>query len=60
MRHSHAAMLAYMKIMPLEVAQRLGHEDVETTLNIYEHLYPDSQARLAEQINEKYEEVMNK
>lgn len=54
LRHSHAAMLADMKIMPLEVANRLGHENVETTLDIYEHLYPDSQMRLAEEINKRY------
>ena len=54
LRHSHAAMLAHMKIMPLEVANRLGHENVETTLDIYEHLYPDSQMKLAEEINKRY------
>ena len=54
LRHSHAAMLADIKIMPLEVANRLGHENVETTLDIYEHLYPDSQMRLAEEINKRY------
>ena len=56
LRHSHAAMLANMNVMPLEVAERLGHENVETTLNIYEHLYPDSQDRLAAKINELYKE----
>ncbi len=54
LRHSHAAMLAHMKIMPLEVAKRLGHEKVETTLDIYEHLYPDSQTKLAEEINRRF------
>ena len=58
LRHSHAAMLANMNIMPLEVAERLGHENVETTLNIYEHLYPDSQERLAAQIDQKYKEEL--
>ena len=56
LRHSHAAMLANMKIMPLEVANRLGHEKVETTLEIYEHLYPDSQMKLANEINRRYGE----
>ena len=54
LRHSHAAMLANMNIMPLEIANRLGHEKVETTLDIYEHLYPDSQMKLADEINRKY------
>ena len=55
LRHSHAATLAHMQILPLEVANRLGHENVETTLNIYEHLYPDSQAKLAQEIEKRYE-----
>lgn len=58
LRHSHAAMLANMNIMPLEVASRLGHENIETTLNTYEHLYPDSQEKLAAKINLKYEEAL--
>ena len=55
LRHSHAATLAHMQVLPLEVANRLGHENVETTLNIYEHLYPDSQTKLAEEIDKRYE-----
>lgn len=55
LRHSHAATLAHMQVMTLEIANRMGHENVETTLNIYEHLYPDSQKKLAEEIDKKYE-----
>ena len=31
-RHSHASMLVDMGVAPLEIAERLGHEKVETTL----------------------------
>ena len=37
LRHSHASML----IDPLELADRLRHESVKTTLDTYSHLYPD-------------------
>lgn len=42
-RHSHASYLINKGVSPLVVAQRLGHSDVSTTLNIYSHLYPSKQ-----------------
>ena len=33
LRHSHASMLIELGFSPLEIANRLGHEKVETTLN---------------------------
>ena len=44
LRHSHASMLVEMGVAPLEIAERLGHEKVETTLNTYSHLYPSKTA----------------
>ena len=46
LRHSHASMLVDMGVIPLEIAERLGHEKVETTLNTYSHLYPSTQSKL--------------
>ena len=40
LRHSHASMLIEMNAPILLISQRLGHENVETTLQIYSHLYP--------------------
>lgn len=40
-RHSYASMLINLGVSPLEVQERLGHEDIETTLNTYSHLYPN-------------------
>jgi len=37
LRHSHASMLVEMGFSPLEIANRLGHEKIETTLNTYSH-----------------------
>lgn len=55
-RHSHCALLFEMQIPPLEVAERLGHERVETTLNTYAHLYPNKQKHISEKLDKMYEE----
>lgn len=50
LRHSHASMLIEMGFSPLMIADRLGHENVSTTLNRYSHLYPSKQNELAEKL----------
>lgn len=54
LRHSHASLLIEMGFSPKEIAERLGHENIETTLNTYSHLYPDKQERLANRLDEFY------
>ena len=44
-----------MNITPLMVSERLGHEKVETTLDIYSHLYPDTQQKLVMALEEKFD-----
>ena len=56
LRHSHASMLIEPGFSPLEIANRLGHEKVETTLNTYAHLYPNKQTKLAERLDSEYRE----
>ena len=55
LRHSHASLLIDMNVSPLAISERLGHEKVETTLNIYSHLYPDSPLRLVKNLEDIYE-----
>lgn len=55
-RHSHCALLFEMGIPPLEVAERLGHERVETTLQTYAHLYPNKQKGISAKLDQIYEE----
>ncbi len=55
-RHSHCAMLMELGITPLEAAERLGHERVETTLNTYAHLYPNKQRKLSDKLEQIYKE----
>ena len=52
LRHSHASMLIEMGFAPLEIADRLGHESVKTTLDTYSHLYPDKDQELANRLNQ--------
>lgn len=49
-------MLVEMGFSPLEIANRLGHEKIETTLNTYSHLYPDKQEKLADRLDTEYKE----
>lgn len=50
LRHSHASLLIEMGFSPLLISERLGHEDVKTTLQIYSHLYPNKQMEVAERL----------
>ena len=59
LRHSHASMLIELGFSPLEIANRLGHEKVETTLNTYAHLYPNKQTKLAERLDREYNWVQS-
>lgn len=48
LRHSHASHLIELGIAPLSISERLGHEDIKTTLNTYSHLYPNKQSEIVE------------
>jgi len=45
-RHSHASLLLNKGQNILLVAQRLGHSDVNMTLNTYSHLFPNQQRQI--------------
>ena len=47
-RHSHVAYLIYQGVEPLIIKERLGHKDIQMTLNTYGHLYPSQQKKVAE------------
>jgi integrase len=50
LRHSHASLLIEMNFSPLLISERLGHENIETTLGTYSHLYPHKQQEVAEKL----------
>lgn len=50
-RHSHASLLIELGYSPLLISQRLGHENIETTLQIYAHLYPNKEEELVSRLD---------
>ncbi|MCR5521607.1 MAG: site-specific integrase [Lachnospiraceae bacterium] len=54
LRHSHASLLVEMNVTPLLICERLGHEKVETTLNVYSHLYPNKQKQLSGKLEDVF------
>ena len=53
LRHSHASLCVEMGMDILLISERLGHENIETTLKTYSHLYPNKQQMLASELNDK-------
>lgn len=53
LRHSHASLLIKMEYPILLISERLGHEKIQTTLQLYSHLYPDAHGSVAEQLQER-------
>ncbi len=45
-RHSHVSLLINQGFDALVIAERVGHENVSTTLNTYAHLFPNKQMAL--------------
>lgn len=52
LRHSHASHLIHLKFTIEEVAERMGHDRIETTMRTYLHLYPNRDKAIAERLNE--------
>ena len=49
-RHSHASLLIELGFSPVLISERLGHENIETTLETYSHLYPNKQEQVADKL----------
>lgn len=39
--------------------ERLGHKNIETTLNVYAHVYPDKQRKLSDKLDKVYKEGLH-
>lgn len=50
-RHSHVSLLIELGYSPMLIAERLGHDDIKTTLNVYGHLYPNKQLEMSQELN---------
>ncbi|WP_433912300.1 tyrosine-type recombinase/integrase [Staphylococcus sp. LKG3-3] len=58
-RHSHASLLINKGVSLYIVSKHLGHEDIQTTANIYGHLYPNSEKEVADLLETTYENRLN-
>ena len=52
LRHSHASMLIEEGFSALLISERLGHENIETTLQTYSHLYPNKQLEVTNRLDQ--------
>ena len=50
-RHSHASLLISLDINIMTIADRLGHEKVDTTWNTYGHLYPNKRSEVVDKLS---------
>ncbi len=50
-------LISKLGAQPNLVAERLGHEKIQTTLSTYSHLYPNQSRDLADQLNGLVEET---
>lgn len=51
LRHSHASLLISLGENALVIRDRLGHEDIKTTLGTYGHLYPNMNREVANKLD---------
>ena len=54
LRHSHASMLVNMGMPINMISKRLGHENIQTTLDTYTHLYESKETELEDKMNEVF------
>ena len=52
LRHSHVSLLINAGFSALDIAERVGHESVSTTLDIYAHIFPDQQQLMADRLEQ--------
>lgn len=52
--YSHVAYLINQGVDPLFIKERLGHKDIQITLNTYGHLYPNQQKEVTELLDKRH------
>ena len=56
-RHSHVSLLINAGFSALDISERVGHESVSTTLDVYSHLFPAQQKLLSDRLHELHEQL---
>lgn len=60
LRHTHATQLLKSNVHPKIVQERLGHEDITTTLNLYSHVLPGMQDAAAKRVDLALRKALDK
>ena len=47
LRHSHASLLVKMGVQPKEISARLGHSNIGITMDLYSHIYEETDREVA-------------
>jgi len=59
LRHYYASTLIAAKLSPKEVQVEMGHADIQTTFNIYGHLFPEDRAERRSKKQNAADELMS-
>ncbi|HFK1514764.1 TPA: tyrosine-type recombinase/integrase [Bacillus cereus] len=54
LRHTHATMLIQQNVNVKLISERLGHTDIQTTLNTYSYVLPNMQREVADKLDEMF------
>lgn len=57
LRHTHATIMLKLGEHPKVVSERLGHKDINITLNTYSHVMPNMQEDAAKRLFEAYRNI---
>ncbi len=47
LRHSHASLLLSQKVSPKVISERLGHSNINITMDLYSHIYEATNVEVA-------------
>lgn len=48
LRHSHASLLVKLGVQPKEISTRLGHSNIGITMDLYSHIYEETDKEVAD------------
>jgi integrase len=57
LRHTCASLLISLGAHPRAIMERLGHSDINVTLNVYGHLFPSLEEQLTQGLDELYRTI---
>ncbi len=59
-RHTHTSLLIEAGVGIKELQQRLGHTDINTTMNIYAHMTANMEEKASQQFSELMKDLIQK